>query len=344
MKMQITLFMLLAVFSVCAYAEQVVVVEKKSIPKFYFAPGYIVPLNKIEITSKHTGYIKEIHIDSGDIVEKNQTLLVIDESAVNQSIEQIKKEIEILTATVFDLQKDVHSFKQLKQTQSISDEKFRKAQLLLIQAKGNLLKAQSQLIERQADLPYLRITSPEKALITERLVDIGDLATPGKQLLKLEVIKPILFETSVPVQWLHSLSLSQHVTIKLDTKTNGTDEITGQISHLVRSADPITQKCLVKIKINEPANLPSGLSGHALLKVTEESLLTIPEQALIKKLGISGVYRIDLKNQVWFTPVRYGRKHAGQQVILAGLHENDKVILSPSEWLRDGMTITHTSQ
>ena len=331
---------LMSCFSSFSQAEtEVVLVKEEFIPKIYSAPGYTAALNKIEISSKHTGYITQLLVEAGDIVEKDQLLLVIDEVVNKQSIEQVKKEIEIARITVADAKKDVKNFEQLRKVQSVSEEKLRKARLLLAHSQSTLLKAKAKLIETQAATPYLRIKSPEKARIVKRLADKGDLALSGIPLLHMEVLEPVVFETAIPVQWVSKLTTGQIVKIKLHNET--INKTKGTITQIINSADPISQKCTVKLLLSSSLNLPTGLSGQTQFVIDKELLLTIPEKTLIKRVGITGVFRVDKDNLIWFTPVRYGRKYGNQRVILSGLKVQDKVIVSPSESLRDGQTISY---
>ena len=331
---------LMSCFTSFSQAEtEVVLVKEEFIPKIYSAPGYTAALNKIEISSKHTGYITQLLVEAGDIVEKDQLLLVIDEVVNKQSIEQVKKEIEIARVTVADAKKDVKNFEQLRKVQSVSEEKLRKSRLLLAHSQSTLLKAKAKLIETQAATPYLRIKSPEKARIVKRLADKGDLALSGIPLLHMEVLEPVVFETAIPVQWVSKLTTGQIVKIKFHNET--INKTKGTITQIINSADPISQKCTVKLLLSSSLNLPTGLSGQTQFVIDKELLLTIPEKTLIKRVGITGVFRVDKDNLIWFTPVRYGRKYGNQRVILSGLKVQDKVIVSPSESLRDGQTISY---
>ncbi|MCK5648603.1 MAG: efflux RND transporter periplasmic adaptor subunit [Gammaproteobacteria bacterium] len=341
----IHLFVLMSCLASFSQAEtEIVMVEEQLIPKVYSAPGYTAALNKIEISSKQTGYITQLLVEAGDIVEKGQLLLVIDETANKQSIEQVKKEIEIAQVTVTDAKKDVNNFEQLRKVQSVSEEKLRKARLLLARSQSTLLQAKAKLIETKSAMPYLRIKSPEKALVVKRLADTGDLALSGSPLLHLEVLDSFVFETTIPAQWIKKITNEQSVNIKFNYIDFPNSMTTGTITQIIRSADPITQKCTVKLELDSSLNIPTGLFGQAQFIIDNELLLTIPEKALIKKVGITGVFRMDEEKQVWFTPVRYGRKYCNQRVILSGLKAQDKVIVSPSESLRDGLKLTHVKK
>lgn len=347
--LSIHLFVLMSCLASFSQAEnKIVLVKEQLIPKVYSAPGYTAALNNIEISSKQTGFITQLLVEAGDIVEKDQLLLVIDETANMQSIEQVKKEIEIANVTVTDAKKDVDNFQRLRTVQSISEEKLRKARLLLAHSQSTLLKARAKLIETKAATPYLRVKSPEKALVVKRLADTGDLAVPGSPLLYLEVLNPVIFETTIPVQWVTKLTKEQTIKIKLNLsfagKSDDLNTIKGTITQIISSADPITQKSTVKLELPSTLNIPTGLFGQAQFIIDTELLLIIPENALVNRVGITGVFRVDKKEQVWFTPVRYGRKYKNQRVILAGLKAQDKVIASPSESLRDGWQLNKVSE
>ena len=351
MQRLILLFLLTVVLLCCVTSfsqadTEIVSVKEQFIPKIYSAPGYTAALNNIEISSKYNGVITELFVEAGDIVKKGQLLLVVDEVINKQSIEQVKKEIEIAQVTVTDAKKDVNNFQRLRKVQSISEEKLRKARLLLARSQSTLLKAKAKLIETKAATPYLRIKSPENARIVKRLIDKGDLATSGSPLLHLEVLLPLIFETTIPIQWVNKLSTKQIVKIKLNDSfkimgDSPDNDISASITQIINSADPVTQKCTIKLELASSLNIPTGLSGQAQFVIDKELLLTIPESALIKRVGISGVFQVDKDNLIWFTPVRYGRKYNNQRVILSGLSAEDKIIISTSELLHDGMTITN---
>ena len=266
-----TIVLLCCMTSFSQAETEIVSVKEQFIPKIYSAPGYTAALNKIEISSKYNGVITELFVEAGDIVKKDQLLLVIDEAINKQSIEQVKKEIEIAQVTVSDAKKDVNNFERLRKVQSVSEEKLRKARLLLAHSQSTLLKAKAKLIETKAATPYLRIKSPDNARIVKRLIDKGDLATSGSPLLHLEVLTPLVFETTIPVQWINKLSTEQSVKIKL----NHFKEITASITQIISSADPITQKCTVKLELASSLNVPTGLLGQAQFIIDKELLVTI---------------------------------------------------------------------
>lgn len=343
---QLTLILLLSCLAVFSYAEnkpeyEIAIVEEQVIPIYYPAPGYTAALNKIEISSRQTGFIKQVLVEEGDIVEQDQLLLVLDETVHLQNIEQVTKAVEIAQITVIDAEKDVKNFVRLSKVQSISEEKLRKARLLLAHAQKTLLQARAKLNETAAAFPYLRLKSPLKAQVVKRLVDPGDLATTGIPLINLEAVSPIIFETSIPAHWVSKIHKDQQVNIKL---YNTSFETVATVRQMINSADPITQKCTVKLSLPPSLNVPTGLFGQAQFIIDKEPLLTIPEKALIDRVGISGVFLLDEQNRVWFMPVRYGRKYNNKRVILAGLEPDDKVVLSPSRKLRDGVPIIQANK
>ena len=67
---QLILFILICCFTSLSQAEtELVLVKEQLIPKVYSAPGYTAALNKIEISTKHTGFITQLLVEAGDVIE-----------------------------------------------------------------------------------------------------------------------------------------------------------------------------------------------------------------------------------------------------------------------------------
>ena len=161
----------------------------------------------------------------------------------------------------------------------------------------------------------------------------------GKAVIHLEVLKPLLFETAIPVQWINKLSKGQSVVIKFNSN-NQIQEVKGRITQIITPADPMTQQCTIKLQLPNSLDIPTGVFGQAQFTIKEQLLLTIPKQAVVTRVGIIGVFRLN-KSKVIFTPIRLGKKYQNKQVVLSGLKHNEQIVISPSDDLTDGVIINY---
>ena len=312
----------------------VVKAQMQTLPRWYYAPGHVVAAQRIEIAAKTSGFIQKISVQEGEIVKAGALLALIDHAPVSSAIVQAEAALQSAQASVRDAMQDVKNYRRLNKKNVLSAEKLRKAELRLSLGQAVVTQTQALLKAHQAELVYLRLTSPVKARVVERLADVGDLASPGVPILRLEALQTLEFETAIPAQWVHSLLRGQSVPIQFDGLPKA---VNGKITHIIHAADPITQTC--KIKLTLPATQLTGLFGKALFTVNTERLLTIPENALTERVGVTGVYQVDKQKKAYFVSVQLGRQWQQQRVILAGLNSGDIVVQTPPIQLHDGSKI-----
>ncbi|KHD09208.1 hypothetical protein PN36_14935 [Candidatus Thiomargarita nelsonii] len=308
----------------------------QSVPRYYAAPGHIVAAHRIEIATKTSGFIQKIPVREGEIVKAGALLAVIDDAQIVSAIAQAKATLQSAQAEVQEATADVKNFQRLNKKNLLSTEKLRKAKLRLSLGQFAVTKAQALLKAQQAEQIYSRLYSPVKARIIERLKDVGDLASPGVPILRLEALQPLEFETVIPARWVNKLQRGQRIPIQFDGLP---EAVKGKITHIIHAAEPTTQTCKIKLTLPPKSKPLTGLFGRALFTVKTEQLLTIPKNTLIERAGIIGVYHVNKDKQAYFISVQLGRRWMQQRVILAGLNPEDIIVQTPIAQLRDGSYI-----
>ncbi len=320
-------------------------VVKQPVPRFYSATGYTSVALQIELSTSQAGTIQKIKVDEGDIVEAGALLIVIDESELQTSIKQANSMIHQAKVNLNDRQHDFNTAKRLIKTKVIPAEQFRKAQVQLELARSQLSQAKSELKRQQVRKPYFRITSPIKALVIKKWVSQGDLAVTGKPLLQLEALEGLEFETALPVKWLDKVHLGDKYKLYLhDSDTS----LPAKVSHIIHTANRVTQTCKIKLALPKSSKLAAGLSGQIDFQIANEMQVLIPESALVKRAGVQGVFVVadgssKKQQQAYFTPVKTERNWQKQWVVLSGVQAGESVVLNPTGQLRDGTHIKKAS-
>lgn len=315
-------------------------VISQNVPRYYSATGYTHISRSIEVSTSQTGTIKKLLVNEGDVIKAGDLLILLDESELLTSIKQAESAVQAAKISLKDSDKDYKTAKQLIQKKLLPTEKFRKTKVQLDLAKSQLEQANSELKRQQARKPYYRITSPINARIVKRWVTQGDLAMTGKPLLQLEATKGMEFETALPAKWINQVHIGDHYQLKLH---NQNKPITAKVSHIVQSANRITQTCQLKLALPESVNLEAGLSGQIDFVIAKEKYRLIPISSLIKKAGVQGVFRLDTNHKAQFTPVKTERSWKQYQLVLSGLNVGEKVVINPPIELRDGMSVNVTA-
>jgi len=303
-------------------------VEQTEIPRLYVSPGSIVSSQEFRVTSTVSGFIQEIAVREGDRVEAGDLLVRIDPSKVNRAIAQADATVDAAQAELEDANDDVRKYRVLVESESISDERLRKAVLRQKRTRAELRKAEAELQAHRADLDYIDIRSPATAHVAKRVMSVGDLSLPGNPILHLESLQGIEFETYVPETILIQLQSGQPVRIQLDGLQR---EVEGKVTAIVQSQDSITRSGKVKILLPGLADVMPGMFGRASFITGSDDYMTVPESSLVTRAGVEGVFIITQDDDVRFVSVRTGALWKDRRIIHAGLRPEDRVLPDPPQ-------------
>ena len=307
---------------------QGVPVEQTEIPRVYASPGSIVSSQEFRVTSTISGFIQEIAVREGDRIEAGDLLVRIDPSKVQRAIAQAEAAVDAARAELEDANEDVRKFRILVESESISDERLRKAVLRQKRTRAELRKAEAGLQAQRVDLDYIEIRSPATAQVAKRLMSVGDLSLPGNPILHLESLQGIEFVTHVPETILLQLQSGQSVSIQLDGLQR---EVEGKITAIVQSQDPVTRSGKVKVLLSGLTDVMPGMFGRASFITGSDTRLTVPESSLVNRAGVEGVFIITPGNDARFVSVRTGARWGDRRIIRAGLRPEDRVLPDPPQ-------------
>jgi multidrug resistance efflux pump len=206
---------------------------------------------------------------------------------------------------------------------------------LIRQAEAAIQQAEALLAQAQANLSYGVVTAPFTGVITQKLAEVGSITGPGQSLVHLESTDQVRFRVAVPEGELSQLQLGQSVTVSLDALGQ---EVEGILSQIIPSADPVARSVVIKVDLPPLSNAIPGLFGRLILASPERTALLIPADAVVERLGITGVFQV-VDQQARFTPVVVGAKQGQQVEIYDGLTLDQAVVRNPSSQLQHGQPL-----
>lgn len=195
--------------------------------------------------------------------------------------------------------------------------------------------AEAAVQEAAALLEYTKVTAPFTGVITRKLVQSGDLATPGLPLFAIESANGLRAEVEVPAS-LPALAIGSPITIQLPGGA-----VTGTLAEFSPAADPTSRTRLAKI--NLPPGNASARSGDFVRVLwpageSSSSAITVPADA-VKTFGQMERVFVITAGQARLRLVKTAGLREGHLVIAAGVEAGESVILSAPASLRDGQSV-----
>ena len=308
-------------------------VKIEKIPVLYTTTGSVVSDARVDISSRITGFIKNIAVHEGDTVVMEQLLITLDEEDVEGAINRISATVSKAEAALRDAETDVKRYKALFASGSTSDNALRKVCLQRDVANDSLREAKAALQTAIWQRNYTRIVSPVNGIVVERQKRNGDLATPGFPILTVESAQALLFETYVPETRVANIQTGDKVTVDIDALAKS---LKGTVTRIVPSGDPVTRRYLVKISMPATDRLLPGMFGRAKYCAGYEEAPVISRSAFVVRGGLGGVFILDHQNQVRFRWLRIAREWPDRLEVSAGLDGGEIIVAITQPDLREG--------
>jgi RND family efflux transporter MFP subunit len=300
-------------------------VAYRAVPREYQLDGVIEAINQATISAQTQGQVKEILFDVDDFVEAGSIIARIKDTEHRARVAQAAAELDSATATLNHAREEFERIKGLFNKQAASESAMDKAIADVKNAQARVEVAAAALEQANEQLAYTQVRAPYAGLVTQRHVQVGEMASPGQPLMTGISLKQLRVAVDVPQNLIPAIRAGQGVRILLPD--NQVVAATGMTVFPFADQGSNT----FKVRLNLPANLANlypGMFVKAGFLTGEKRELAIPKSAVVQRSEVTGTYVIK-EGKVSFRLIRVGRDLGDSLVVLSGLTEGEQVALDP---------------
>lgn len=324
-------------------------------PSFYESVGTVSAKTVSTISSKLMGTVTEVLVGEGERVKKGDRLAIIDDRQASAMLRQAKAALaeaqraetaadaiaEFATATYtryLNLMKDESASPQ--EFDEIKSQ-YQQAQAGLAAAKQRVKQAEAVLASAAVNAKDTVIQAPYNGTVRTKMVDVGDLAAPGKAMFSIENTDTYVVDFVLPEQYIQTVGLNQEVTVTVSALNNKT--FTGNVQEIFPAADTKSRSFLIKVTLPVDPGLRSGMFARVSIPVGESGLLLIPLTAVIHSGQLTGIYIVDDTQTAKFRLIRTGKIFGASIEVLSGLKPGDRYVTAPPPNLINDMKVEMNS-
>jgi membrane fusion protein (multidrug efflux system) len=293
-------------------AETYTVKVEKIAPKIDVV-GTVASEENVHLNARISAYVSKVYVSAGNAVKKDQVLIELDSRDIDEKMAAAEVNLK---QTRTEYNRTLTLYKKNAATEQS-----------LTAAESMYNAARAQIEEIKVMLIYTKIRSPIHGIITDRRVEVGDLANPGQSLLSVYDPMNMRIEVPVPVRLIEKLSLNQTVDITLDRPDR---PFKGRVDGIVSEIDPLSRTQKVKIHIdNNRGDILPGTFGRVWVREDPHPAILIPLDAvvLIGQLEMVSVVKND---RIERRMVKSGPSFGKNLEILSGLSQGDVILVSPA--------------
>jgi RND family efflux transporter MFP subunit len=262
----------------------------------------IQPDTSADLSPRITGRILSVAKREGDPVEKDEILCVIDDREFADRAAAIQADaaaaMERLAGakSLYETQAAVtERDKRLFASGAISKEALERSQTALENAKAAVGAGEESIkaLKKNADAAglqsdYAKIRAPFSGVVTKRLAEPGDLASPGKPVLVIEKKLPVRVTAQVPQETIKKLGPGAKVYL-----TDGKERMDATVTRVYPALGKNFMGSIEIILDQSPFGLSSGATVGVDIVTSTVSGIVVPENAVVHTSKGYFVYPVD---------------------------------------------------
>jgi RND family efflux transporter MFP subunit len=335
-----------AVTSQMAVPSASVVLPKQTAPdQEIVLPGNAQPYTSSPIYARTDGYLKKWYFDIGAHVKAGDLLAIIQTPEVDEQLAQARSTLDTAQANLELAQLTRDRYESLLKKHAVAQQDADNAAGAYTANKAIVDADSANVRHFEALVSFEKVYAPFDGVITARNTDIGDLINSGSStaartdLFDISQTRTLRVYVNVPEEYSQAVKPGE-------TASNITlPEFPGKLfpGKLVRTSDAInvtTRTLLAEVDLDNPGGtLFSGSYAEVHLKIqARNSTFLLPVSALIFR-GAKLQVGVVKNGRVTVTDVTPGHDFGDQIEIVAGLTQNDQVIVNPSDSLLSGQSV-----
>ncbi|GAB6043532.1 efflux RND transporter periplasmic adaptor subunit [Endothiovibrio diazotrophicus] len=308
--------------------------EFRSVVRENAFDGVVEAINRTTVSAETNGRVEEILFDVDDYVTKGTVILRFRDTDQRAGLAQAEATLNETEARFKEADSEYRRVVDLLKKDLAAQSAMDKAEAALKAARARLDAARAGVEQAREQLEHTVVRAPYSGIVTERHVELGEVANPGQPLMSGISLERLRVAAQVPQRLIEAVRL--HGKARVEVSRGEADDrtaisIPAEGLTFFPHSDPQTHTFTVRVQLPEgQQGLYPGMFVKALFVTGEVKRLVVPESAVVRRGEVSAVYVVGEDGAPRLRQVRLGRfdDRCGR-VVLAGLEEGEPVALDP---------------
>lgn len=321
--------------------------------------GSLEPKSQFIVASKVAGWLRELLVDVGDMVTRNQVIAVLDDEEFAQELEQARAELQVAKANAANCASDLDIAKrEYERAKALREKQIASAsELDVSEAAFNACETRykvslAQVSQREAALKtalvrlsYTKVQAfweegDQTRVVGERFVDEGSLLQTNQPIVSVLQNDPLKAVVYVIERDYPKVTIGQQALVSTDAYPGRT--FAGAITRIAPLLKESSRQGRVEVEVPNPdLLLKPGMFIRARVEFAKhENATLIPLAALVRRDNEEGIFIADLQNRkARFIPVTAGIS-SGEVIEITEPQISGEAVTLGNHLLEDGSDIT----
>ena len=290
--------------------------------------GVVEAVHQSTVAAQTSAQVEEVLFDIDDHVDKGEVIVVLRNTEQQAGVDQASASLQAARARLAEAEAEYGRVRDLFDRQLVSRQDMDRISATRKTARAALAAAEAGVSQASQQLEYTRIRAPYSGIVTERHVQVGEVARPGTPLMSGISLEELRVAVKIPQSIVHLVREHRSAGVEMP---NG-EWVAARKVTVFPVADAGSGSFSTRL------DLPPGQDGlfpgmyvKAAFVTGMTRVLTVPARAVVTRSEVTGIYALDRDGGISFRHIRPGRTLAdGRMTILSGLDPGEQVILDPA--------------
>lgn len=310
-------------------------VERRSAPAAIEVEGVVVGRFEAVISSRLAASVATVPAVPGQTVRAGTVLVRLEEQETRGALAGARAAVESSNIALELAKKNRERFERLEGKAAAAALELDRARQQEATARAAASSATAALRRAEIDSAQTVLTAPFDAIVVERLVSPGDLAGPGRPLVRIASVSGRRVEAAPAEHDAAALATGGEVEVVVGGRT-----VRGRIAEIVGAVDPSTRRRTIRVDLPPDFEPPLGSFARVVLPGPVAPRLLVAEKAIVARGGLEIAWVVGTDGRAVLRYVRTGARRDGQVEVLSGLEAGERVVLDPPADLQAGTRVT----
>lgn len=296
-------------------------------------PGTVVSRNDSKLAADVEGRVEWV-AEVGTIVAEGDVIARLDGNRARMQKDADAANVARLSAQVRYDRGHAARMKELAGRKFVSAAAADQANSTRDSSEAALRAAEAEQKRSEYQLDHSRIRAPFAGRVVARLINAGEYASPGKDVVRLVDLDAIEIATQVPIASMRHLKEGLSITTELQGKP-----VKAQVRVIVPVGDSASRTVEVRLAL-EPGAAFVGDAAKVLIPADEPRMvLAVPRDALVLREDNTYLFKLDKENKAERIAVEVGAADGNMVEVVGMLKQGERVIIRGAERLESGQKV-----
>ena len=296
-------------------------------------PGTVVARNDSHLASEVEGRVAWV-AEVGDVVKKGDVIAKLDNHMLSMQLASDTANANRLSASLRYDSAQALRMKNLMDANAISKSTSDQASSQRDVTAAELAQARAQLDRTRYQVAHSEIRAPFPGRVVSRLIQPGEYATAGKEIVRFVDTGNIEIKTQTPIENAHFLREGMPVTVEVEHKN-----VIAHVRAVVPVGDEASRTIEVRLTL-KPGDAMVGDAAKVFVPSAQaRDVLAVPRDALVLREDNTYVFKVGPKNVAQRIVIETGSEDGSLVEVRGPIKPGERVIVRGAERLETGQKV-----